>query len=140
MVKIAPKIVTSAEKVAGKIILGTVGKQTKFAIRIAGAKFGTTMAKGAAGAVSGIFDIVDIGISASNLVDCKKRENSNNPCGEKEIRDNIASISFSGASFVSGVALTAASLPGVGAVVGFTLMVGQGIYNGVSNIIEYEKV
>ncbi|WP_425385027.1 ankyrin repeat domain-containing protein [Wolbachia endosymbiont (group B) of Schoenobius gigantella] len=139
MVKITPKVVASAEKVAGKIVSGTLGKQTKFAIRIAGVKFGSTIAKGTAGAIAGVFDIVDIGMSASNLVDCKKREDSDNPCGEKEIRDNIASISFSGVSFVSGVALTAASMPVVGIAVGFGLMVGYGIYSGVSNIVEYEK-
>ncbi|WP_265039233.1 ankyrin repeat domain-containing protein [Wolbachia endosymbiont (group A) of Yponomeuta plumbellus] len=139
MVKITPKVVASAEKVVGKIVSGTLGKQTKFAIRIAGVKFGSTIAKGTAGAIAGVFDIVDIGMSASNLVDCKKREDSDNPCGEKEIRDNIASISFSGVSFVSGVALTAASMPVVGIAVGFGLMVGYGIYSGVSNIVEYEK-
>ncbi|WP_264704376.1 ankyrin repeat domain-containing protein [Wolbachia endosymbiont (group B) of Apotomis betuletana] len=139
MVKITPRVVTSAEKVVGKVIPGALGKQTKFAIRVAGVKFGSTIAKGTAGALTGVFDIVDIGMSASNLVDCKKRENSDNPCGEKEIRDNIASISFSGVSFVSGVALTAASMPVVGIAVGFGLMVGYGIYSGVSNIVEYKK-
>ncbi|WP_264685239.1 ankyrin repeat domain-containing protein [Wolbachia endosymbiont (group B) of Parapoynx stratiotata] len=139
MVKITPRVVTSAEKVVGKVIPGALGEQTKFAIRVAGVKFGSTIAKGTAGALTGVFDIVDIGMSASNLVDCKKRENSDNPCGEKEIRDNIASISFSGVSFVSGVALTAASMPVVGIAVGFGLMVGCGIYSGVSNIVEYKK-
>ncbi|WP_265024282.1 ankyrin repeat domain-containing protein [Wolbachia endosymbiont (group A) of Epagoge grotiana] len=139
MVKITPRVVTSAEKVVGKVIPGALGEQTKFAIRVAGVKFGSTIAKGTAGALTGVFDIVDIGMSASNLVDCKKRENSDNPCGEKEIRDNIASISFSGVSFVSGVALAAASMPVVGIAVGFGLMVGYGIYSGVSNIVEYKK-
>ncbi|WP_341817711.1 ankyrin repeat domain-containing protein [Wolbachia endosymbiont (group A) of Pherbina coryleti] len=139
MVKIAPKVVTSAEKVVGRIIPGTLGKQTKFVVQVAGVKFGSKIAKGTAGAIAGIFDIIDIGISANNLVDCKNREDSNNPCGEKEIRDNIASIAFSGVSFVSGVALTAASLPGVGIGVGFGLMVTHGVYSGISNIIEYEK-
>ncbi|WP_353285322.1 ankyrin repeat domain-containing protein [Wolbachia endosymbiont (group A) of Beris morrisii] len=139
MVKITPKVVASAEKVVGKIIPGTLGKQTKFAIRVVGVKFGSTIARGTAGAVTGVFDIVDIGMSANNLVDCKKRENSDNPCGEKEIRDNVASISFSGVSFVSGVALTAAGMPVVGIAVGFGLMVGYGIYSGVSNIVEYKK-
>ncbi|GFS58516.1 hypothetical protein NPIL_573591, partial [Nephila pilipes] len=46
---------------------------------------------------------------------------------------------FSGASFVSGIALTAASMPGVGILVGLGLMVGHGVYNDVSNIIEYKK-
>ncbi|MGL5029388.1 MAG: hypothetical protein ACRC6C_04835, partial [Wolbachia pipientis] len=138
MVKITPKVVASAEKIVGRIP-GVLGKQTKFAVRVAGVKFGSAIARGTAGALTGVFDIVDIGMSASNLVDCKKRENSDNPCGEKEIRDNIASISFSGVSFVSGVALTAASMPVVGIAVGFGLMVGYGIYSGVSNIIEYEK-
>ncbi|WP_353283576.1 ankyrin repeat domain-containing protein [Wolbachia endosymbiont (group A) of Pogonocherus hispidulus] len=139
MVKITPKVIASAEKVVGKIIPGTLGKQTKFAVRIAGAKFGGTIARGTVGVIAGVFDIVEIGMSASNLVDCKKREDSDNPCGEKEIRDNIASISFSSVSFVSGVALTAASMPVVGIAVGFGLMVGYGIYSGVSNIVEYEK-
>ncbi|MFP3025334.1 MAG: hypothetical protein ACEY3L_03460, partial [Wolbachia sp.] len=114
MVKITPKVVASAEKVVGKIIPGTLGKQTKFAIRVVGVKFGSTIARGTAGAITGVFDIVDIGMSANNLVDCKKRENSDNPCGEKEIRDNIATISFSTISFVSGVALTALGMPGIG--------------------------
>ncbi|MFT4327658.1 MAG: ankyrin repeat domain-containing protein [Wolbachia pipientis] len=139
MVKITPRVVTSAEKIVGKIIPGTLGKQTKFVIQVAGVKFGSTVAKGVAGAVGGVFDIIDIGISANNLVDCKNRESSDNPCGEKEIRDNIATISFSGVSFVSGIALTAASMPVVGIAVGFGLMVGQGVYSGISNIVEYEK-
>ncbi|WP_425385343.1 ankyrin repeat domain-containing protein [Wolbachia endosymbiont (group B) of Schoenobius gigantella] len=139
MVKITPRVVTSAEKVVGKIIPGTLGKQTKFVVRVAGVKFGSTIVKGVAGAVGGVFDIIDIGISANNLVDCKNRESSDNPCGEKEIRDNIASISFSGVSFVSGVALTAAGMPVVGIAVGFGLMVGYGVYSGVSNIVEYKK-
>ncbi|WP_265032114.1 ankyrin repeat domain-containing protein [Wolbachia endosymbiont (group A) of Merzomyia westermanni] len=139
MVKITPKVIASAERVMGKIVPGTLGKQTKFAVQIAGVKFGSTIAKGTAGAIAGVFDIVEIGMSASNLVDCKKRENSNDPCGEKEIRDNTASVSFSSASFVSGVALTAAGMPVIGIAVGFGLMVGYGIYSGVSNIVEYEK-
>ncbi|WP_353277794.1 ankyrin repeat domain-containing protein [Wolbachia endosymbiont (group A) of Agelastica alni] len=139
MVKITPKVVASAEKVVGKVIPGTLGKQTKFAIRVVGVKVGTTVAKGVAGALTGVFDMVDIGMSASNLVDCKNRENGDNPCGEKEIRDNIASISFSSASFVSGVALTAAGMPGIGIAVGAGLMLGYGVYSGVSNIVEYEK-
>ncbi|MFP3016488.1 MAG: ankyrin repeat domain-containing protein [Wolbachia sp.] len=139
MVKITPKVVASAEKVVGKIIPGTLGKQTKFAIRVVGVKFGSTIARGTAGAITGVFDIVDIGMSANNLVDCKKRENSDNPCGEKEIRDNIATISFSTISFVSGVALTALGMPGIGIAVGVALMVASGVYSGVSNIVEYEK-
>ncbi|MFP3031300.1 MAG: hypothetical protein ACEY3M_09255, partial [Wolbachia sp.] len=136
MVKIAPKVITSAEKVVGKIP-GVLGKQTKFAVQVAGVKFGSKIAGGAAGAITGVFDIVDIGMSANNLVDCKKRENSGNPCGEKEIRDNIASIAFSSVSFISGVALVAN--PVIGIAVGFALMVGQGVYSGVSNVIEYKK-
>ncbi|WP_265028006.1 ankyrin repeat domain-containing protein [Wolbachia endosymbiont (group A) of Calamotropha paludella] len=139
MVKITPKVVASAEKVVGKIIPGTLGKQTKFAIRVVGVKFGSTIARGTAGAITGVFDIVDIGMSANNLVDCKKRENSDNPCGEKEIRDNIATISFSTISFMSGVALTALGMPGIGIAVGVALMVASGVYSGVSNIVEYEK-
>ncbi|WP_341811169.1 ankyrin repeat domain-containing protein [Wolbachia endosymbiont (group A) of Oxytorus armatus] len=139
MVQITPKIVASAEKVVGKIIPSTLGKQTKFAVRVMGVKFGSTIARGTAGAITGVFDIVDIGMSASNLVDCKKRENSDNPCGEKEIRDNIATISFSTISFVSGVALTALSMPGIGIAAGVALMVASGVYSGVSNIVEYEK-
>ncbi|GFU25170.1 hypothetical protein NPIL_615751 [Nephila pilipes] len=55
--------------------------------------------------------------------------------------DNLSSVctTFSGASFVSGIALTAASMPGVGILVGLGLMVGHGVYNDVSNIIEYKK-
>ncbi|MFP3026210.1 MAG: hypothetical protein ACEY3L_08200, partial [Wolbachia sp.] len=136
MVKITPKVLASAEKVAGKIP-GVLGKQTKFAVQVAGVKFGSKIAKGAAGAITGVFDIVDIGMSANNLIDCEKRENGNNPCGEKEIRDNIASIAFSSVSFISGIAFMAN--PVIGITVGFGLMVGQGIYSGVSNIIEYEK-
>ncbi|MFP3022765.1 MAG: hypothetical protein ACEY3K_07610, partial [Wolbachia sp.] len=81
VVKITPKVLASAEKVVGKIP-GVLGKQTKFAVQVAGVKFGSKIAGGVAGAITGVFDIVDIGISASNLVDCKKRENSDNPCGE----------------------------------------------------------
>ncbi|WP_264730444.1 ankyrin repeat domain-containing protein [Wolbachia endosymbiont (group B) of Episyrphus balteatus] len=139
IVKTAPKIVKSAGQFAGKMIPGALGRQAKFAITFTGVKIGSKMAKGVGGAAGGVFDLVDIGMSANNLVDCKNRENSDNLCTEKEIRDNIASISFSGVSFISGVALTAASMPGVGVAVGFALMLGQGIYSGVSNIIEYEE-
>ncbi|MFP3033325.1 MAG: ankyrin repeat domain-containing protein, partial [Wolbachia sp.] len=138
MVKVTPKVLASAEKVVGKIP-GVLGKQTKFAVQVAGVKFGSKIAGGVAGAITGVFDIVDIGMSASNLVDCKKRENSDNPCGEKEIRDNIATISFSTISFVSGVALTALGMPGIGIAAGVALMVASGVYSGVSNIVEYEK-
>lgn len=139
MVKVAPKIIDSSAKVLQRVIPGTLGRQTKFAVQVVGVKFGSTMAKGAAGAVGGVFDLIDIGISANNLIDCKNREKSDNLCGEKEIRDSIASISFSSVSFVSGVALVAAGLPGVGTAVGLGIMVAQGVYSGVSNIIEYEK-
>ncbi|WP_447933209.1 ankyrin repeat domain-containing protein [Wolbachia endosymbiont of Dactylopius coccus] len=139
MVKVTPKVVTLAERVVGKVIPGMLGKQTKFAIRIAGVKYGSTVAKGVAGTVAGVLDIIDIGRSVNSLIDCKNRENGNNPCEEKEIRDNIASISFAGVSFVSGIALAATSMPVAGIAVGFGIMVGQGVYSGISNIIEYEK-
>jgi hypothetical protein len=139
MVKVTPQLIKHTESVAGKLLSGTLGKNAKFIIRFAEAKFGKTMARGAAGAVGGAFDIVDIARSTSDLIDCKNRDNGDDPCGEKEIRDNIATISFSGTSFISGVALTAAGMPVVGIAVGFGLMVGCGIYSGVSNIIEYEK-
>ncbi|WP_265042240.1 ankyrin repeat domain-containing protein [Wolbachia endosymbiont (group B) of Melanostoma mellinum] len=139
IVKIAPKIVKSAGQFVGKMVPGTLGRQAQFAVAFTGAKIGSKIAKGVAGAVGGIFDIIDISRSASNLVDCKKREDSDNPCGKKEIRDEIVSMSFSSVSFVAGVALTAAGMPVVGIAIGFALMVGQGVYSGVSNIIEYEE-
>ena len=52
-----------------------------------------------------------------------------NKCSDKEIRDSI--------SFISGIVFIANPIAGI--VVGTVLMIGQGIYNGVSNIIEYEE-
>lgn len=84
LVKITPKLVRETESVTGKVISGTLGKQTKFAIRVLGVKVGTTIARGAAGALAGVFDLVDIGRSASNLVDCKNRENTDNPAERRK--------------------------------------------------------
>ncbi len=139
MVKITPKIVNTAASTAGKFVPRILGHNTKFAIGIMGARYGTKIAKGAAGALGGVFDIIDIGISAKALADCQNRKNTDNSCSDKEVRDNIASIAFSSVSFVSGVALTAAGAGPAGIVVGSGLMVGYAVYSGVSNIIEYEE-
>lgn len=139
MVKITPKIVNTAAGTAGKFIPRILGYNTKFAIQIGGMKYGTKIARGAAGALAGAFDIVDIAISSNALVQCANRKDSNDSCSDKEIRDNIASITFSGVSFIAGVGLTVAGAPLAATGVGLVLIGGYAIYSGVSNIIEYEE-
>lgn len=79
-------------------------------------------------------------MSADTLIKCaEKKEKGEQLCSDKEIRDSIAGITFGSVSFVSGVAFTAFAMPGVGTAVGPVLMVTQGVYSGVSNIIEYEE-
>ncbi|MCC8369368.1 MAG: ankyrin repeat domain-containing protein [Rickettsia endosymbiont of Oxypoda opaca] len=139
MVKITPKIVNTAAGTAGKFIPRILGYNTKFAIQIGGMKYGAKIARGAAGALAGAFDIVDIAISSNALVQCVNRKDSNDSCSDKEIRDNIASITFSGVSFIAGVGLTVAGAPLAATGVGLVLIGGYAIYSGVSNIIEYEE-
>lgn len=139
MVKITPKIVNTAAGTAGKFIPRILGYNTKFAIQIGGMKYGAKIARGAAGVLAGAFDIVDIAISSNALVQCANRKDSNDSCSDKEIRDNIASITFSSVSFIAGVGLTVAGAPLAATGVGLVLVGGYAIYSGVSNIIEYEK-
>ncbi|KHO02170.1 hypothetical protein JS61_08070 (plasmid) [Rickettsia felis] len=146
MVKIAPKIVSKAASTAGKFVPRVLGYNTKFVIQIGGIKYGAKIAKGTAGALAGAFDIIDIAISSNALVQCANNKDSNNPCSDKEIRDNIASITFSSVSFVAGVGLTVAGVgltvagaPLAATGVGLVLVGGYAIYSGVSNIIEYEE-
>lgn len=138
VIKIVPKATNLAAQAAGKLIPGTMGKATKLIIRLAGIRFGAAIAKTVAQAAGGALDIVSIVREIVYLSGCEKRANTNSSCSEKEIRDSIASLSFSGVSFVTGVGLVAAGLPVVGTAVAFALMVGQGTYSGISNIIEYD--
>ncbi len=108
-------------------------------VKIFGAKYATKIAKGGAGALSGVFDIIDIGRSIDALIECNKRADSDNPCSDKEIRDNIASITFSSVSFISGVGLTVAGAGPMGVVVGAVYNDRTGNIYWYSNIIEYEK-
>nr|WP_253307709.1 hypothetical protein [Rickettsia endosymbiont of Ceutorhynchus assimilis] len=139
MIKITPKVVNNVAHIGGKIIPRILNYDTKFIVQLAGAKYGAKVAKGVAGALGGVFDIIDIAMSSNMLVECNKRASSNNTCSNKEIRDSIASISLSSISFVSGIALAAMGSGPAGIAVGFILMIGQGVYSGVSNIIEYEE-
>ncbi|MGI2257019.1 PD-(D/E)XK nuclease domain-containing protein [Candidatus Cardinium hertigii] len=105
-----------------------------------GIQYAPSMAKVGAGVFIGIFDIIDIGISISSLIECRNRAASDNRCSDKEIRDTIAMIGFSSISFASGIGLTVMEAGGpVGVVVGMSILAGQGIYNGISNVIAYEK-
>lgn len=139
MIKITPKIVNNAAHIGGKVIPRILNYDAKFIVQLAGAKYGAKVAKGIAGALGGAFDIIDIAMSSNMLVECNKRASSNNTCSDKEIRDNIASISLSSISFVSGIALAAMGSGPVGIAFGFTLIIIQGVYSGISNIIEYEE-
>ncbi|WP_341793893.1 hypothetical protein [Rickettsia endosymbiont of Ceutorhynchus obstrictus] len=139
MVKITPKIVNTAANTAGKFVPRVLGYNTKFVIQIGGMKYGAKIAKGTAGALAGVFDIIDIAMSSNTLVQCANKKGSNDPCSDKDIRDNIASITFSSVSFFSGIGLTVAGAGPLAIGVGFGLMVGYGIYSGISNIIEYEE-
>ncbi|MFP3012648.1 MAG: hypothetical protein ACEY3D_06980 [Rickettsia sp.] len=138
MVKVAPKMVGNAVDVTSKLAPKVLSYDTKFILQTLGVKYGAKIAKGGAGAIASIFDIADIAMASNILIECNKRAASN-PCSDKEIRDNIASITFSSVSFISGVGLTAVGAGPAVVVVGAIIMVGQGIYNGISNIIEYEK-
>lgn len=138
LVKMTPKFVTTAGQAAEIFLPGMLGRNSKLVIRLVGVQFGVTIARTTAGFAAGVFDIVVIGMQTNNLIECKKRAKTETPCSEKEIRDSIVLLSVSGISFVSGVAFTAAAWPGVGTAVGFALMVGQGAYTGISNIIEYK--
>ncbi|HJD66823.1 MAG TPA: hypothetical protein LFV91_07420, partial [Rickettsia endosymbiont of Bembidion nr. Transversale] len=122
MVKAAPMIVKNIADIGSKIVPRILSYDTKFVVQVFGGKYGIKLAKGGAGAVASIFDIADIGISAHALIECNKRLDSNNPCSAKEIRDNIAAISFAGVSFVSGIALTAMESGPAGVVVGLVIM------------------
>ncbi|MCC8418595.1 MAG: hypothetical protein LN590_03265 [Rickettsia endosymbiont of Glossina mortisans submortisans] len=139
MVKAVPRMINNAGDVVSHIVPRILSYDTKLVVKAFGGKYGIKLAKGGAGAIASIFDIVDIGISAHALIECNKRADSNNACSAKEIRDNIASISFAGVSFVSGVALTVMGAGPAAVGVGLIIMVGQGIYSGISNIIEYEE-
>ncbi|WP_341788275.1 leucine-rich repeat domain-containing protein [Rickettsia endosymbiont of Lasioglossum villosulum] len=107
----------------------------EFIIKVGAGKYAVKFAKGAAGAIAGVFDIVDITLASVKLNECLST--IDNKCSDKEIRDSIASITFSSISFISGIVFIANPIAGI--VVGTVLMIGQGIYNGVSNIIEYEE-
>lgn len=139
MVKAAPRMINNAGDVVSHIVPRILSYDTKFVVQAFGGKYGIKLAKGGGGAIASIFDIVDIGISSNALIECNKRADSNNACSAKEIRDNIASISFASISFVSGVALTAMGANTAAVGVGLVIMIGQGIYNGISNVIEYQE-
>lgn len=139
MVKITPKIVSKAANTVDKLVPRVLGYNTKFVIKIGGMKYGAKIARGASGALAGAFDIIDIAISSNALVQCANRKDSNDPCSDKEIRDNIASITFSSVSFIAGIGLTVAGAPLAATGVGLVLIGGYAIYSGVSNIIEYEE-
>lgn len=136
VVKYTPKITSAVAQSATKLIASRIlPKNSKFVIHFIGAKYGAKIAHGTVGAVGVIFDVYDVKVSAKNMIHCMNRENTDDPCSEKEFRDSIASLTFAGVSLVSGVALLAT--PGIGTAVSVAIMVGQGTYNGISNIIEY---
>ena len=73
------------------------------------------------------------------MIECSNRADSGNRCSGQEIRNNIGMIGFSGISAASGITLTVMEAGGpAGVAVGTVMMAGQGIYSGISNVIEYE--
>ncbi|KJV79673.1 hypothetical protein RHORCCE3_1909 [Rickettsia hoogstraalii str. RCCE3] len=130
------RLLNSFSQVTPKIL----GHNTKFIFKILSAKYGVNFFKGTAGVVTGVFDIVDIGLAAQALKKCQDMAGTDNACSNREIRDYTASIIFSGVSFVSGIALavTSASI-GLSVGVGLVLMVVYGLYSGISAIVEYEE-
>lgn len=132
LVKSAPQFtkIISAKLISSRLLPAN----SKFAVHFIGARYGAKLVHGTIVGASAVFDIYDMTMSSKNLIDCVNRKNTTNPCSDKEIRDSIAALSFSGASFVSGIAFTGP----VGLVVASALIVGQGVYNGVSTVIEYK--
>ncbi|WP_347938849.1 hypothetical protein [Rickettsia oklahomensis] len=129
------RLLNSVSQVTPKIL----GHNTKFIFKILSAKYGVNFLKGTAGGVSGVFDIVDIGLVAQALKKCNDMADTDNACSDKEIRDYTASIVFSGVSFVSGVALVVASTnAGLGVGAGLLSIAAYAIYSGISDIVEYE--
>lgn len=55
--------------------------------------------------------------------------------GKIALLNGINDVIFSGASFIVGLTLTSP----VGLIASSAIIIGQGIYNGVSNVIEYRK-
>ncbi|WP_342260183.1 hypothetical protein [Candidatus Tisiphia endosymbiont of Metellina segmentata] len=140
IVKQGSKFGIKVSKSFSQTVPRILGYNTKFALKILGAKYGVKFLKGIAGGVTGIFDIVDIGLSAQALKECTDRAGTDNKCSDREIRDNIASITFSGVSFITGIVLTAASAGGPVTIgVALAFMISYGIYSGASAIVEYEE-
>ncbi|KJW03755.1 hypothetical protein [Rickettsia argasii] len=130
------RLLNSFSQVTPKIL----GHNTKFIFKILSAKYGVNFFKGTAGVVTGVFDIVDIGLAAQALKKCQDMAGTDNACSNREIRDYTASIIFSGVSFVSGIVLVIANATvGLTVGVGGILIVGYVIYSGISAIVEYEK-
>ncbi|PWU15354.1 MAG: hypothetical protein C5B45_02665, partial [Chlamydiae bacterium] len=94
-------------------------------------KFGIYVTRGVGGLISNPFDIVDL---VRSSVDLSKAEKNS-----KEWRDAIASVTFSSASVASSIIFTAVGATGVGAVVGFAIVLGQGVYSGISMVSEFKK-
>ncbi|WP_392506541.1 hypothetical protein ACE5D9_01805 [Rickettsia sp. 2024-CO-Wats] len=129
------RLLNSFSQVKPKIL----GHNTKFMFKILSEKYGLKFFKGTAGVVTGVFDIVDIGLAAQALKKCQDNAGTDNACSNKDIRDYTASIIFSGVSFVSGIALIVANATiGINVVVGVALMVAYALYGGISAIVEYE--
>ena len=96
------------------------------------AKWGKAFGRGVAGVATSLFDIKDF---IESLLSFSKAE-----YGSKTWRDSIAGITLSSLGIASSVILLAAGASGgVGIVVGVVLVLGQGIYHGISWLEEYKK-
>ncbi|AIL64648.1 Ankyrin repeat protein [Rickettsiales bacterium Ac37b] len=116
--------------------LGSIkGINIEFIAKVSAGKYAIKFAKAAGGVAVGLFDIIDLAKASVKLHQC----NTTHQCTDKEIRDAIAEISFASVSLVSGVLVAAYGTGPIGIIVGTALFVGYSVYNGVSNIIEYEE-
>ncbi len=96
------------------------------------AKWGKAFGRGVAGVATSLFDIKDF---IESLLTFLKAE-----YGSKTWRDSIAGISLASLGIASSVILLASGASGgVGIVVGVVLVLGQGIYHGISWLEEYKK-
>ncbi|BBB15776.1 uncharacterized protein RVIR1_13290 [Candidatus Rickettsiella viridis] len=87
--------------------------------------------RGTAGVITGVFDIVDLGLSIQQLLNAEK--------GTKQWRDAIAGVTISTVSLASGVVLVVvAAPPGVNIAVALTIITASMVYQGFSTLEEYK--
>lgn len=100
VVKYTIKSLNNAENIASKFSHFKSIKP-EFIIKVGAGKYAVKFAKGAAGAIAGAFDTVDITLASIKLNECLSTIDTK--CSDKEIRDSIASITFSSVSFINGI-------------------------------------